>query len=472
MSRGSLVRHTITGVAGTCVAGLCAALGVPAYAAGSAAPAAPASPAVAAASARWPARIAAVQHRRGPVTEVSRGCPGQNAEVEQAVDYPYVYETWIGCGGIGFARSADGGRTFGRAARVPGSGGSGFVRVGGRILPKSGWDPAIAVAPDGTVYVSYMIFRHGYDHPRVAVSRDHGASFARVAQVMPPARHRDNWGDRDFIAVAPDGTIYLTWDYGPSLRLPDANIVIQRSSDGGQRWSPITPVSPGYPSHGGDVAGPLLAGAGGRIDVLLWVDHDPGLRGYALPPGHDYFTSSADGGRTWSRPVAVGRPAGTDGSPVTTWIDADIAIDASGTLYATWDTQHPGGDIGWLSYSTDGGRTWSPARRVTPDHDQAEHIMAVAGGRPGIAYVGWLTGGPFFGVPSPRPFSQYLRVFSVRRGWLSAPIRVSLRSGNGRVWPGDTIGISLLPGRRVMLSWGSAVGGRVSQIWARQVRHP
>jgi hypothetical protein len=288
---------------------------------------------------------------------------------------------------------------------------------------------------------------------------------------MPPARHRDNWGDRDFIAVAPDGMIYLTWDYGPSLKLPDANIVIQRSSDGGRRWSRITPVSPGYPGHGGDVAGPLLARAGGRIDVLLWVDHDPGLHGYALPPGHDYFTSSADGGRTWSRPVAVGRRVGTDGSPFTTWIDAAIGIDASGTLYATWDTQHPGGDIGWLSYSTDGGRTWSPARRVTPDHDQAEHIMAVAGGRPGIVYVGWLTGGPFFGVPSPRRFSQYLRVFSVRRGWLSAPILVSHRSGNGHVWPGDTIGISLLPGRRVMLSWGSAVGGRTAQIWAREVPH-
>ena len=43
------------------------------------------------------------------------------------------------------------------------------------------------------------------------------------------------------------------------------------------------------------------------------------------------------------------------------------------------------------------------------------------------------------------------------------------------IWPGDTIGISLLsrgPGQpRIMLSWGSAVSGRNSQIWAAQVRH-
>jgi hypothetical protein len=153
------------------------------------------------------ARAATGPYRHSPVSEVSRGCKGQNAEVEQAVRYPYVYETWIGCGGIGFARSTDGGQSFGRPIQVPGSAGSGSVITDGRYLPKSGWDPAIAVAPDGAVYVSYMIFRHGYDHPRMAISYNHGASFARVSQVMPPAQQRDNWGDRDFLAVAPDGTI-------------------------------------------------------------------------------------------------------------------------------------------------------------------------------------------------------------------------------------------------------------------------
>src|SRR5215469_14349422 len=49
-----------------------------------------------------------------PITEISRGCPGQNAEAEQAIDGRYVYVAWIGCDGIGFARSADGGRSFGK----------------------------------------------------------------------------------------------------------------------------------------------------------------------------------------------------------------------------------------------------------------------------------------------------------------------------------------------------------------------
>jgi hypothetical protein len=37
--------------------------------------------------------------------------------------------------------------------------------------------------------------------------------------------------------------------------------------------------------------------------------------------------------------------------------NGSIAIDAGGTLYATWDTQTSSSDIGWLSYSTDNGAT-------------------------------------------------------------------------------------------------------------------
>jgi hypothetical protein len=394
--------------------------------------------------------------RLGPVVEVSRGCAGQNAEVEQAVDYPYVYETWIGCDGIGFARSTDGGRSFERPRRVPGSAGHGTWRIGNAFFPTKGWDPAVTVARDGTVYVSYMTRKRPYMHPVVAVSADHGASFTRVAQVMPPAQHKVNWADRSFIAVAPDGTIYLTWTYGQSARQiltgrGTARVVLQSSADGGKTWSGITPVSRKF--LGGAIAF-LLVEPDGRIDVLMWAGH------------HDYFTSSQDGGRSWSKPVAVQPGVGRINSPPVYWIDTALGIDAGGTLYATWDTQRPDGDIGWLSYSTNHGKTWSAARRVTPDHGNAGHIMTVAGGQPGIAYLGWLS------LHSRRGFSQYLRPFSVHRGWLTAPIRVSRKSGNPKIWPGDTIGISVTRGHgrpRVMVSWGSAVSDRLSQIWTTSV---
>ena len=412
----------------------------------------------ASASAASRARLTAGPARVGPVLEVSRGCKGPNAEVEQAVDYPYVYEAWIGCGGIGFARSTDEGRSFGHPLRVPGSAVPGTLHVGQFFLPKKGWDPAVAVAPDGTVYVSYMVIRHRSMHPVVAASVDHGTSFTRITQLMPPAHHGVNWGDRDFIAVAPDGTIYLTWTYGHSVTkvltgAKPAYVFFQKSADGGKTWSRMTPVSPGYVAA---AAAPLLVGPGGRIDVLMWALH------------HESFTSSADGGRTWSKLVAV-RPGAGRTRYFALGINAALGIDAAGILYATWTTKRPGGDIGWLSYSTDHGRTWSPARRVTPDHE-AGHIMAVAGGGPGIAYAGWLS------KDTRRGFAEHLRPFSVRRGWLSAPVRVSRRFGAPGVWPGDTIGISVLPrghGRpRVMVSWGSAVHHHTSEIWAVSATGP
>jgi hypothetical protein len=116
-----------------------------------------------------------------------------------------------------------------------------------------------------------------------------------------------------------------------------------------------------------------------------------------------------------------------------------------------WDTPYGKHDVGWLSYSTNHGRTWSPVIRVTPDQDNATHIVHVAGGRPGVAYVGRLAGN------SPRGYALQVRVFSISRGWLTGPIQVSQQFGTQKVWPGDTFGITALPGQRLALSWGSAV---------------
>jgi BNR/Asp-box repeat len=398
-----------------------------------------------------------------PITEFSRACAGQNAEVEQAVDPArgYVYEEWMGChDSIGFATSTDGGRHFGRPVVLAGSSGA--------------WDPAVAVAPDGTVYAAFMNSTKHHAFPVVEASFDHGRTFPQIRRLVP--RHRNNWGDRDFIAVGPDGTVYLTWDYGPSAKAVtyicskggscafatgDLNVVLQKSTDGGKTWGPIVHVSPGFPASGGDSA-PLLVEPSGRIDVEYQGYHITSRTKYTMTPAHSYFTSSANGGTRWSAPVRIG-PARLTMSLAEWWIDGDISADAAGNLYATWDTQHAGRDIGWLSYSTDHGRTWSPLQRVTPDADNATHIVQVAGGRAGIAYVGWLADN------SPRGYALYLRPFSIKKGWLSRPIRVSRRFGNRNVWPGDTFGISMAPTahrhprggwQRVIVSWGSAISKR------------
>jgi len=401
----------------------------------------------------------------GPATDISGStCAPNDAEVEDASWRQDVYAAWIcqspGALRIGFARSADGGRTWSAPLVMPGS--------------KGGWDPAVAVAPDGTVYVSFMNTGAGYSFPVVDVSRDHGRTFAQRTDVVPP--QKGNWGDRDFITAGPHGLVYLTWDYAPtttylkivcpkggscSFTHGQLNAVFQKSTDYGRTWGPITPVSPGFPASGADLA-PLLIGPDGRVDVLYQDLTYTDRTTLALGPAHVYFTSSGDGGRTWSRPELIGGSAGAITGAVW-WIDGAIAADAAGNLYATWDTQANGRDIGWLSYSTNAGKAWSAPVRVTPDNTGAPHIVQSAGGPPGIAYVGWLS------ASSPRGYAQYLRVFQIGRGWLDAPVPVSRQFGNKPVWPGDTFGIVTLPGAHsLVLTWGSAVAAP-SQIFAARV---
>lgn len=392
-----------------------------------------------------------------PITEFST-CPRQNAEIEQAVDPVRgdVYEEWMGCGDrIGFAASTDGGLRFGKPVVLADSLGA--------------WDPALAVAPDGTVYAAFMNATAHSAFPVVEASFNHGTSFPRVRRLIPG--QRNDWGDRDFIAVGPAGAVYLTWDYGPSAKkvtyicgkggscsfaTGDLNIVLRKSTDGGRTWGPMVHVSPGYPASGADSA-PLVAEPDGKIYVDYQGYHMTSRTKLTMSTAHSFVTSSANGGRTWSRPVRVG-PEAQSMNKSEWWIDGDISADRAGHLYATWDSQVHGHDIGWLAYSVDHGKTWSTVR-VTHDTDNATHIVEVAGGPPGIAYVGWLADNSRGG------YALYLTQFSIRRGWASPVIRVSRQYGNKAVWPGDTFGISAEPPAftgplarlpRVVVSWGSA----------------
>jgi hypothetical protein len=393
---------------------------------------------------------AAVTYRVGPNVNISSSCSGQNAEVLQAVDRKlgYVYETWMGCRGIAFARSTDGGQHFQTPISVPGSVGSN-VNV---------WDPAVAVAPDGTVYAAFMIAKSSEYYPVVAASFDHGATFPQVASLLPP--DQKNWGDRPFLAAGPDGSVYVTWDYGPNrtsvtylcatagscaFATGDLNVVIQKSSDRGKTWGPIIPVSPGFPASGADSA-PMFVEASGRIDLTYQGYHITNTTTYTMDPANTYFTSSNDGGSTWSKPVLIGPPALTM-SLSEWWIDGAFSEDSAGNLYATWDTQGSE-DVGWLSFSTDRGKHWSALVRVTGSDGDAVHIMEVAGGGSGVAYVSWLTD-----VSSG--YQLFVRPYSITTGWLTAPILVSTQSGDVSVWPGDTTGISTISDSKVVLSWGS-----------------
>lgn len=422
-----------------------------------------------------PLAAAADAAGRAKVMQVSH-CGPSNAEVVQAVDGRYVYELWIGCNrGIGFARSVDGGKSFGPSQVVRGSHRKGLHT----------WDPAITVAADGTVYVVYMVGpaegtsgASGPMQPTVAVSHDHGRSFGGVSTLpVPPTKSPlGNFGDRPFIAVGPNGAVYVTWDYGPrreqvKVVCPprsscyfnggDFNAVFQRSSDGGKTWTKLVPISPGYPL-GGVYSAPIVAQRNGTLDVLYW-QHPTDPKTLRVSPGREYFTRSTDGGSSWSQPVLIGQRAGTIGVKEW-WIDGNLAVDRAGTLYASWDTQQRGHDTGWLSWSTNGGKHWSSPVRVASS--RTEHLTQVAPvGRRNV-YVGWQT------VVRGKGYATFLRRYALGRGWTGRAKKVSPAYGNVAIWPGDTFGLSTRSGR-ALVSWGSAVKNRpVSDIWFATAKLP
>jgi hypothetical protein len=371
-----------------------------------------------------------------------------------------VYQEFEGCddhdNGIGFARSTNGGRGYSRPHALPFSG--------------SGWDPWLAVAPDGTLYAAFMKTTGGRMYPIIDVSHDYGRTFT-VERSLRPGKS-GNWGDAEYLAVSSNGTLYVSWGYGPSnakVRSKcsptgscyaikgDLNVVVQRSADDAKTFSPITVVNPGYPDGGAD-EGQVAVAPDGAVDLLYQRYQVVNRKTLKLAHGHEYFTTSADGGKTWSAPAVVGASAGQM-TINEWWNDGSFATDSAGDLYATWDTQAKAGsrkvDIGWVSFSRDGGRRWSAPVRVTPQEKYVPHITQVAGAGPGRAYVGWLT-------ISDRGYALYLRTFSISGGsgrWLSGPVRISRKFGNPQDGPCDTFGIQAFSPTALTLSWGAAIQG-------------
>jgi BNR/Asp-box repeat len=408
-------------------------------------------------------------------------CPTSNANAQDAVDGSDVYVAWAGCGassGIGFARSTDGGHHFGKTQVLPGS----YKKCSSSThCLFYTWDPSIAVSLNDTVFTSFMEQSGSKTVPVVDVSHNHGRVFEQLSTLPTPQTVGiTGWGYHDHIVVSRNGTIYVTWSWAADSKFVTTicasigscgvngggfDVVVQRSTDGGKTWSKMQSITGS--GFSGALDAPVVVQKNGTLDVLYEQFPTP-ASSTSFGPGGEEFTRSTNGGRTWSTPVAVGASVGTIAAG-TWWIDGDLSMDRSGNLYATWDTQSSTSDVGWLSYSKDGGMTWSTPLRVTPGTGTAEELVSSASVGSGIVDVAWQT------PTATQGYATYLRPFSIKGGWLtSVPMRVSTAYGSPTIWPGDTLGIVALPtgahsthGLPVAISWGSATNGRkMSQIYS------
>jgi BNR repeat protein len=158
---------------------------------------------------------------------------------------------------------------------------------------------ALTVAPDGALLATWLEARQGKSGVWLSRSSDDGRTWSE---------NRAIYSDptcpccRTSVALSADGTIYVAWR--AILDGDVRDVVVTRSSDGGNSWSaPVRVRADGWVYPGCPHAGPSLkVDARGRVHVGWWT----GKEGEAGV----YYARSDDGARTFSaQPIAVGKRA-------------------------------------------------------------------------------------------------------------------------------------------------------------------
>jgi hypothetical protein len=231
-------------------------------------------------------------------------------------------------------------------------------------------EPATASAADGTFYVAWV--NHDAKQADVMIARftSDGQMQGSPVRVNREAGVATAWrGDQPSVAVAADGAVYVVW----TARVEAADkhgtdLYLSVSNDRAQTFSSEVKINddkvPG--DHG---MHSLAVAKDGRIFVG-WLDernvHTPQPstkgEGHHMESNRDLFLAySADGGRTFS----PNRKVASEACPC---CKTALAISPDGTLYAGWRQVLPGSfrHIAVMS-STDGGTTFSSPKIVSDD---------------------------------------------------------------------------------------------------------
>ncbi|MGH9225080.1 MAG: sialidase family protein [Acidimicrobiales bacterium] len=233
--------------------------------------------------------------------------------------------------------------------------------------------PDVAFDRDGKLYVIYVNLwgnGNGPENLWIATSTDGGRSLS------PPTRIAGSTSSEIFqarMAIAPDGTIHITWLQGGetgNLSLLGRNpIVSVHSTDGGQTWTQPVVIS--------DSGRDRVASASPAVDrngvvTVLYQDYKGDRRDFENLEGPVFedpwalvVTRSADGGKTWTPGVEF--ESGL--IPTRRFLvylpeSPGVAVGPDGAIYTTWMDGRNGDEDVFLKKSGDGGKTWTAPIRV------------------------------------------------------------------------------------------------------------
>lgn len=285
------------------------------------------------------------------------------------------------------ATSTDGGKTWGNLnAVVSYTGTTQFstdknsitadpIRAG---VAYSVWDTLIG--PNANPHADHHAFAYtgpGY----FSMTSDSGHTWSTPRAIFPTGERNQTIGNQILVDSAHPGTLYdfANWIIQPNTRHGERDqLAFVKSTDGGATWSaptavtnlddvPVTDPNTGAPIRTGDIIPEFAIDA--RTGTLYAVWQDADFSGGVFD--EVAFSSSADGGATWTTPKRISTPTGR---PAFT---PQITVNAAGTIgvtYYDFRTLAPGNTSTlptdyWFTTSTDAGRTWTVSSHVAGPFD-------------------------------------------------------------------------------------------------------
>ena len=243
---------------------------------------------------------------------------------------------------VGYSLSTDGGQSWSVSQLLP-------QIIPGALLSS---DPVVGVDLSGNFYIYTISLNdnNGNGELWVFKSTDQGETFDQVYQMAndPSSFEDKEWATSDLNPSSPfANNLYCSWTrFGTSIQ-----ILLVRSTDEGVTWSSPVTVSDQSVVQGSFPA----VGPNGELYVA-WLGYNVTDR--------IMFDKSTDGGVTFGTDIIISNATNS-------WFP-HMAVDLSGGprngyIYVTWGDDRNGDDDAFLSYSSDGGDTWSSPMTINND---------------------------------------------------------------------------------------------------------
>jgi hypothetical protein len=268
-------------------------------------------------------------------------------------------------------------------------------------LEWGGGDPQVDFGPHGTAYFTGLAFvkddkgnaKGGLFFYR---SEDGGKNWEKPTDLGYNYDHEVMVVDRSFGRFA--GRVYISVLYG---EYPEYTVGIFRSDDDGRTFTGPVDAASGHKILGINTAANIVLFRDGTL-LLPYVDfeYEPekAKKSHTM---NSWFVSSSDGGVTFSAPSKIGtqefRPfnnkeprKAVEPTPPTYAVDlSDLFPDR---IYIAWTDYRSGAYKIYLSYSSDKGKTWSPAKAIFPDTPPwaSQYQPSIAVNKQGVVGVTWL----------------------------------------------------------------------------------